>query len=141
MRFFLSLITVIAKFFGIHLKKETAPQPTPSQVTSSPITLTIEKAAVAVVGGGRRPARLLGKQVRITCPWYVIKHVDDTVLLSRSLAIRVFDVALETPVARIKKIGAGRPPEDLGGRAVRVVSTWTVREDRGDVVVLATNSV
>lgn len=141
MKFFRSWITVIAKFFGIHLKTETAPQPTPSQVTPSPITLTIEKASVAVVGGGRRPARLLGKQVRITCPWYVIKHVNDTVLLSRSLAIRVFDVALETPVARIKKIGAGRRPEDLGGRAVRVVSTWTVREDRGDVVVLATNSV
>ncbi|MFO0092673.1 MAG: hypothetical protein ACK54K_00045 [Gemmatimonadaceae bacterium] len=70
----------------------------------------------------------------------MIKHVNDTVLLSRSLAIRVFDVALETPVARIKKIGAGRRPEDLGGRAVRVVSTWTVREDRGDVVVLVSNA-
>ena len=140
MKFFRSCITVIAKFFGIHLTTETAPQVTPSRVTPSPITLTIEKSSVAVVGGGRRPLRLLGKQVRITCTWQVIKHVDDTVHLTRSVAMRVFDDAFKTSVARIKKIGAGRRPEDLAGLSVRVMSTWTVREDRGDVVVLVSHA-
>lgn len=126
------LVTVFASFFGIH------PRSTATTVTAQSVpTLTVEKCAVAVVGGGRRPARLLGKPVRLTCSWQVAEHHDSAVVLRRNGEVPAdVDGVLKTTAARIKKVGAGRRPENLGGLTVRVTSTWTVREDRGDVVLL-----
>jgi hypothetical protein len=132
MQFIQQLFTVFAKVFGLH--------PRPAAVTSSrtpPITLTIEKSAVAVVGGGRRPARLRGKAVRLNCLWRVTDHDSGRVTLRRSGEVPngVDDVLFRT-TARLKKLGAGRRPANLEGVSVRLMSTWTVREDHGDRVIL-----
>ena len=128
------LVTVFASFFGIH------PRSTATTVTAQSVpTLTVEKCAVAVVGGGRRPARLLGKPVRLTCSWQVAEHAGRALVLRRSGDVPIdVDGVLTTTVARIKKIGAGRRPENLEGLTVRVTTMWTVAEERGDVVFLAT---
>ncbi|MFN8860701.1 MAG: hypothetical protein ACK5ZR_10350 [Gemmatimonadaceae bacterium] len=132
MHFFKRLITVFAKVFGLHSRPAAA---TPSD--TPPVTLTIEKSAVAVVGGGRRPARLRGKAVRLTCVLQVTDHDGDRVTLRRSGEVPngVDDILYRT-TARIKKLGAGRRPANLEGVSIRLMTTWTVREDYGDRVVL-----
>lgn len=126
------VFTVFASIFGIH------PRRTAEAVTAtSAATLTVEKCAVVVVGGGRRPSRLRGKPVRLTCSWYVAEQHGSALVLRRNgEAPADVDGVLTTTAARIKKVGAGRRPENLEGLTVRVTTTWTVREDRGDVVLL-----
>lgn len=133
MKFFRSWITVIAKFFGLHPRPSAARHSI--QATE---TLIVEKSAVAIVGGGRRPARLRGKHVRMNCQWQVIEHSPISLVLSRSGEVPSdVDNVLATTTARIKKIGAGRRPENLVGLTVRVMTTFTVREDHGDRIVLS----
>jgi hypothetical protein len=127
------LITVFAKVFGLH-PRSTAETPTAQQA----VTLVVEKSRVSVVGGGRRPARLRGKPVRVTCTWQVTDHHGGAITLRRSGDVPVgVDDVLSTTSARIRKIGAGRRPENLQGLGVRVTTTWTVRDDQGDRVLLA----
>ena len=128
------LITVFAKCFGFS-PRSTAQ--TPSDQAAA--TLMVEKSAVAVVGGGRRPSRLRGKAVRLTCSWQVAEHAGRALVLRRSGDVPIdVDGVLTTTAARIKKIGAGRRPDNLVGLTVRVTTTWTVAEERGDIVLLAT---
>lgn len=132
MQFIQQLFTVFAKVLGLH--------PRPAAVTSGPqepVTLTIEKSAVAMVGGGRRPSRLRGKAVRLTCSWQVTGHHGRNLVLRRDgdVPANVHGM-LTTTAARIKKVGAGRRPENMEGLTVRVTRAWTVAEDRGGVVLL-----
>ncbi|WP_439644140.1 hypothetical protein [Gemmatimonas sp.] len=78
MFFLQKLPSVFAKVFGIH---STSAAVLSSQPAAS---MTVEKSAVAVVGGGRRPARLRGKAVRIVCPWQVVEHDGGALFLRRS---------------------------------------------------------
>jgi hypothetical protein len=97
----------------------------------------VEKSSVAVVGGGRRPSRLRGKAVRLTCSWHVAEHAGSALVLRRSGDVPTgVDGVLTATAARIKKIGAGRRPENMEGLMVRVTTTWSVAEDRGGVVLL-----
>lgn len=133
MKFLSSWITVFAKLFGLHLRPSA-----PRQSALATETLIVEKSAVAIVGGGRRPARLRGKHVRMNCQWQVTEHSPTSLVLSRSGEVpRDVDNVLTTWVTRIKKIGAGRRPENLVGLTVRVMTTYTVREDHGDRIVLS----
>jgi hypothetical protein len=125
------LLTVFAKVFGIH---STSAAVSSSQPAAS---LTVETSSVAVVGGGRRPARLRGKAVRLNCSWQVVEHDGSALVLRRSDEVPAdVDGVLTTTAERIKKFGAGRRPENLEGLTVRVITTWTVHEDRGDRLLL-----
>lgn len=132
MKFPSTWITLFSKLFGVYLHPAA-----PRQCGRTTETLIVEKSAVAIVGGGRRPARLRGKHVRMNCQWHVTEHSATSLVLNRSgEAPSDVDHVLTTTAARIKKIGAGRRPENLVGLTVRVVRIYMVREDHGDRIVL-----